>query len=164
MRLIYSSVAGILALMMVGAEAPATKPATKPTTKPATLPVVREWKAREFPKDQVNLIAMGDWGTGDENQKTVALTMAQYVERQRVQFHGAVLAGDNFYVKMSGVQDYQWQTLFEDMYDARRLNFPFYPVLGNHDFEGEKAKIELQYTHVNPTSRWKMYGDRNGVG
>lgn len=147
-----------LALVMLGAQAPETKPITKPTTKPATtLPVVAKWKAREFPKDQVNLIAMGDWGTGDEKQKTVALTMAQYVERQRVQFNGAILAGDNFYVKMSGVQDYQWQTLFEDMYDAEKLNFPFYAVLGNHDFEGEKAKIELQYTHLNPHSRWKMY-------
>ncbi len=67
-----------------------------------------------------------------------------------------LLAGDNFYVKVSGVDDPVWQNLFETMYDPKRMNFPFYVSLGNHDYPESKADIELQYSVVHPESRWKL--------
>jgi hypothetical protein len=136
----------------------ATKPATNPATKPTTLPVVRAWHPRPFPPDQVNLLAMGDWGAGaqDKGQKAVAETLARYADRVGTQFNGLLSPGDNLYVKLSGTKDYQWQTVFEDMYDPKRVNFPFFCVLGNHDYENDKPRIEQQYTFENPTSRFKM--------
>lgn len=133
-----------------------TKPATKPTTKPTSRPVVREWHPRPYPPNEVNLIAMGDWGTNNNNQKIVAMALAHYVDGTQRQFNGAVLEGDNFYGKLTGIDDYSWQSMFEDMYDPERLAFPFYAALGNHDYESGKNKIELEYAAKNPKSRWKM--------
>jgi hypothetical protein len=67
-----------------------------------------------------------------------------------------LLAGDNFYVKLTGTEDPQWQTLFEDMYDSSVLNFPFFVALGNHDYQFGKDQIERAYAREHPNSRWKM--------
>jgi tartrate-resistant acid phosphatase type 5 len=45
----------------------------------------------------------------------------------------AVMLGDNLYkTGVSGVDDPQWQTKFEQPYAD--LAFPFHPVYGNHDY------------------------------
>jgi hypothetical protein len=127
---------------------------TQPTTRPI---VVRAWKPKAYPKDQVNLLAMADWGTDNKDQVMVAKALAKYVEKARVQFHGLLSPGDNQYGKMKwGVEDNEWQKLFEDMYDAKRINFPFYCVLGNHDYEGTKVQSQLEYARRHPDSRFKM--------
>jgi tartrate-resistant acid phosphatase type 5 len=140
------------------AQATTTKPATKPTSKP----VIAKWTPRPYPTDQVNLIIMGDFGNGKQTQKDNAKTMANYVEKIGVQFNATLTVGDNFYVKMKDVDDWQFQTVFEDMYDAKRLNFPYYATAGNHDFEkadsnSGKLKIDLEqdYSKLHPDSRWK---------
>src|SRR4051794_27667144 len=71
------------------------------------------------PQQEVNLLAMGDWGSGDDAQKRVAQTLARYVEDSHRTFSGMLMAGDNFYVQLNGVDDPQWQSLFEKMYDPR---------------------------------------------
>jgi tartrate-resistant acid phosphatase type 5 len=130
--------------------APTTKPPSfpPPAPHPTTLPV-------PAPAGEVNLLAMGDWGRGNADQKLVAETMAQYA-----QFHapiqGILLAGDNFYVKLTGTADPAWDAVFETVYDPRRLSFPFFATLGNHDYEEQKATIEMAYTRERPESRWKM--------
>ncbi len=129
---------------------------TAPPPKPATKPVVAKWTQRALPPDEVNLIAMGDWGSGGKEQKDVAAGLAKYVEGTGVQFNAFLSLGDNFYVPLKDVDDYQFQSLFEDMFDARRLNFPFYAALGNHDYEKDKAKIEMAYAARHPDSRWRM--------
>jgi len=106
-------------------------------------------------QNEVNIIVMGDWGNDKTTQKTTAANLAKYVEKTGRPFNATLLAGDNFYVKLSGVQDYQWQSLFEDMYDAQKLAMPFYVALGNHDYEQTKAQIERDYARKNPDSRWK---------
>jgi hypothetical protein len=111
---------------------------------------------RPLPKDQVNLLAMGDWGSGDKEQKTVAKALARYVDETGVQFNGLLSLGDNFYVTLKDEEDYQFQSLFEDMFDARRINFPFYAAFGNHDYDKNKAKIEMAYAARHPDSRWKI--------
>lgn len=138
--------------------ATAASASTKP--KPASKPVVAKWHANPFPADEVNLIAFGDFGNGRPSQKDDARTMAHYVESTGVQFNGALTVGDNFYVHMKDVDDWQFQSVFEDVYDAKRLNFPFYASPGNHDFEKAgngktKLELEMEYTALHPDSRWK---------
>ena len=54
----------------------------------------------------VNLLAMGDWGTGSERQQRVADRLKSYVLESGAKFDGILLAGDNFYVDLSGVDDF----------------------------------------------------------
>ena len=116
-------------------------------TFPATLPA----------GPRADFLAMGDWGEGKYAQKAVAASLANYAASQNVSFAGMLLAGDNFYPKLSGgVHDPQWQTLFEKMYDPVRLPMPFYASLGNHDYEDFKDLIELEYARLHPESRWKL--------
>jgi tartrate-resistant acid phosphatase type 5 len=124
--------------------------------KPTSRPVVREYSMRPLPPGQVNILASGDWGENTKEQKHVSETMSGYVTSTGLQFNCAISVGDNAYIKLKGVDDYMWQMFFEDMYDARTLNFPWYLTLGNHDYEGDKAKLEILYTQKNPNSRWKL--------
>jgi hypothetical protein len=119
----------------VRADVPATQPTTQPT---------------------VSLFAMGDWGDGGAGQRAVASQLANIVSEQPVPTNAMLLAGDNFYVKVSGIDDPVWTNLFENMYDPKRMDFPFYVSLGNHDYPEAKADIELQYSAVHPESRWKL--------
>lgn len=113
------------------------------------------WTPPICPPDQVNLLVFGDWGDGSDNQKKVAATLADYAAA-----HGpvnAVLsAGDNIYASLKDAGDPKWRTLFEEMYDIRKLNVPFYAILGNHDYEKKKDLIELDYAAKNSGSRFKM--------
>src|SRR4029453_14631381 len=84
-------------------------------TQPTTLPVVRQWSARPFVQGEVHILAMGDWGSSANQQRVVAGTLTNNVQQTRNQFDAAILPGDNFYVKLKGINDLQWQTLFEDM-------------------------------------------------
>ncbi len=119
-----------------------------PAAHPTTVPVAG-------PSGVVHLLAMGDWGTGGARQKQVAEALATYAEKQK-NIQGMLLAGDNFYMKLSGIDDVVWKDVFENMYDIKRLNIPFFAVLGNHDYQENKAQIELDYSKAHPESRWKF--------
>ena len=106
--------------------------------------------------DQVNLLAIGDWGADTPAQSAVAAAMATYVERHQIKLDAALSLGDNFYVDLDGVNDWHWKKLFEQMYDSTRLAVPFYAVLGNHDYNSRKAPVELGYAKRNPRSRFKL--------
>src|SRR5687768_8306955 len=107
---------------------------------------VREWKMEAVPDDEVNLIAMGDWGDGSDRQKKTAQTLAKHVRGRKVQFNGLLTAGDNFYKRFKkGIRDPYWKSLFEDRYDPRAINFPWYVTLGNHDYESGKDEMQLEY-------------------
>src|SRR4051812_22226018 len=73
---------------------------------------------------EVNVLAMGDWGNNGPGQKLIAKTLSNYVGEGDRKFSAMLLAGDNFYVKLSGVKDPLWQTMFEERYDAKTLSFP----------------------------------------
>jgi hypothetical protein len=109
---------------------------------------------------RVNLLAMGDWGDGGPRQKTVAQTLVRYVQDQSSRgrrVEAMLLAGDNFYVKqLTGADDPQFKTIFEDMYDPKVLDFPFYAALGNHDHDADKHLSELAYAREHPESRFKL--------
>jgi tartrate-resistant acid phosphatase type 5 len=68
----------------------------------------------------------------------------------------ALLLGDNFYPDgVSSTTDAQWQTTFEQVYSSTNLDFPFYAVLGNHDYH-ENENAQVAYTTAVPASRWEM--------
>jgi hypothetical protein len=84
--------------------------------------------------------------------------MADYVQSTGRHFNAALLCGDNFYIRLSSTRDPLWQTMFEQMYDPDRLNFPFYASFGNHDYREKETQIEIDYARQHPESRWKMRG------
>ncbi len=108
------------------------------------------------PAERLDLLAMADWGEAVPAQQAVATALADYVRARKVPFGGMLLCGDNFYMRLSGRDDPLWRTLFEQMYDPKVLDMPFYACLGNHDYDDGKDAIEMDYGRLNPTSRWKM--------
>ena len=138
MRRISLCLVLLLLVIPVRASQPA---ASQPSTQPA---------------EETNLLAMGDWGEDTVAQRQVAAAMARYVESSHEHFTAALLLGDNFYFKLTGVDDPRWQTLFEQMYDPKILDMPFYACLGNHDYDGNNLQIELAYAKEHPHSRFKM--------
>ena len=106
---------------------------------------------------EVNLLAMGDWGSNKPDQRMMAGTIAKYVKSEARQFDGMLLCGDNFYVPLEGgIHDPKWRTMFEDLYAPGTFNFPFYVSLGNHDYQIDRFLIEYAYSAANPQSRWKF--------
>jgi hypothetical protein len=148
MHRIWTAILATL-LVQAGCAAEAERPAiAEPDSRPASTQ----------PADELNLIAMGDWGEDTAAEREVAAAMASFAGTD--QDHGtlkaALLCGDNFYFKLTGIDDLRWHTLFEKMDDPRRLDFPFYACLGNHDYDGNNLQIELAYARQHPESRFKL--------
>lgn len=100
----------------------------------------------------VRCLALGDMGTGHPDQHRVAKAMATFAEQNGLDF--ILTLGDNFYEDgVTSVDDSQWKTKFEDVYDAPALNVPVYATLGNHDHHGN-VQAQIDYTKTNP--RWRM--------
>lgn len=115
-----------------------------------------------FTGEGLHLLAMGDFGSKNENQYRVAQRMAAF-SRQLSQPVDAVLAlGDNFYGKMTPDR---FARDFERMYDEDALPCPFFACIGNHDYEKVsyglkpeplKYQTQLDYAANFSQSRWKM--------
>ena len=105
-----------------------------------------------FPK-ALNFIVMGDWGrNGADHQREVAVQMGKTANRIQSQF--TISTGDNFYP--SGViseWDPLWKYSYEDIYTDFRLQWDWYPVLGNHDY---KSNPEAQVKYSGISRRWRM--------
>jgi len=125
---------------VASAEPAATQPVS-PTTAPTT---------------RTTLLAMGDWGEDTTAERQVAGAMEKEARTDQPPPAFVLLLGDNFYFKLSGVDDPHWQTLFEQMYDPAVLGVPFYACLGNHDYDGNNLQTELSYARLHPDSRFKM--------
>lgn len=115
----------------------------------------------EFPADGLHLLAVGDFGSKNENQTAVAQAMARFARELRQPLAAVLALGDNFYGRMVPER---FERDFEKMYDAAALPCPFHVVFGNHDYEPvsygrfpEPAKweVQLDYARQHPTSRWK---------
>ncbi|HTY58406.1 MAG TPA: tartrate-resistant acid phosphatase type 5 family protein, partial [Bacteroidota bacterium] len=100
----------------------------------------------------LQFIAVGDFGTGGDEQREVGESMAAKAKSDSISF---VLAlGDNFYeTGVRSVTDPAWQNGFEKMYDERSLQVPFYAVLGNHDYV-DNPQAQVDYTNLS--TRWRM--------
>jgi len=113
------------------------------------------------PPPVVRFVVLGDGGEGNDAQYEVAdrvgeVCAAKTDDRPGCDF--ALYLGDNFYDDgVDGVDDEQFEEKFELPYAD--LHFPFYVVLGNHDY-GEwsileyKAEYEVEYTAYS--DKWTM--------
>jgi hypothetical protein len=95
----------------------------------------------------VRLLAVGDVGDGNSAQRRVARAMSE-----RCALAGGcdavLLLGDNFYDRgVSGLDDRQWLTKFEEPYALPFLDVPFYAVLGNHD-TASNWLAQIQYSYL----------------
>jgi acid phosphatase len=101
----------------------------------------------------LNFLAVGDWGRGgDFHQADVAARMGETAAAMNASF--VISVGDNFYEDgVSGVDDPQWKTSFEDVYAAPSLQVPWYVALGNHDYHGD-SQAQIDYTARS--RRWRL--------
>src|SRR5436190_6210743 len=115
----------------------------------------------QFADKGLDFLAIGDFGTGNVNQRAVAYAMTEYAKKLKHPLAAVFALGDNFYGKLTPER---FLPGFEAMYSKEHLACPFYACLGNHDYgpsydakQGPaKAQMQLDYAKTNPTSRWKM--------
>lgn len=106
----------------------------------------------------VKFIAVGDTGTGSNDQTKVGNTMAAICKSRGCDF--VQLLGDNLYDSgASSPDDPIFQEKFEIPYAA--VDTDFFVVLGNHDYGGGgagtdfgKGKNEVEYT--KKSKKWKL--------
>ena len=110
------------------------------------------------PDNRVRFVALGDGGEGNADQYQVADVLETVCAERGCDF--ALYLGDNIYdTGVDGVDDPQFLEKFEAPY--ANLDFPFYVVLGNHDYGGQGAgwefwvgNYEVQYTAYS--EKWVM--------
>jgi predicted phosphodiesterase len=123
-----------------------TDPAAEHAIPEFTVPPVRSGVT------YVRCLALGDMGTGHPDQHRVAKAMSIFAKREGTDF--ILTLGDNFYENgVTSVDDPQWKTKFEDVYDAAPLAVPVYATLGNHDYRGN---IQAQIDYSTKNARWRM--------
>jgi acid phosphatase len=117
-----------------------------PRPAPESLPSLPEGPS-------LQVLILGDWGTGDEGQQAVARAIAETHGESPPDF--VMTVGDNFYPDgVSGPGDPIWETHFEDVYQgAFWADLVFYAALGNHDHYG-RPEGQLDYAKISP--RWEM--------
>ncbi|MCS6965940.1 MAG: metallophosphoesterase [Candidatus Kapabacteria bacterium] len=97
-------------------------------------------------------MVLGDWGTGGIIQRQVAQSMVLMARRAPVHF--ILSTGDNIYpAGVRSADDPQWVSKFERIYADSTLRVPWYPVLGNHDYQG-MPEAQVAYGKQNPL--WYM--------
>lgn len=109
---------------------------------------------------RVQLLLIGDQGTGGADQYDTAQAMRQVCDVEGCDF--AMALGDNIYTvgPLIGTQDPQFQTHFEIPYED--FDMPFYMTLGNHDNGGSghivvHGDYEVAYTYSEESSgKWQM--------
>jgi 3',5'-cyclic AMP phosphodiesterase CpdA len=106
----------------------------------------------------LDLLALGDFGSGDAAQKAVGRTMARYAAALGKAPDGLLLLGDNFYGAMpGGVKSPRWQSGFSAIYPAKDFPGPCWPILGNHDYHDTVGNelAQLGYAaSLNRATRW----------
>jgi tartrate-resistant acid phosphatase type 5 len=101
---------------------------------------------------EVSFVVVGDWGTGSDDQHSVAKQMA--VASRAIGARFVISTGDNIYPRgLKAADDSQFQTKFEMVYDDPALRIPWYVVLGNHDRAGD---AEAEIDHASTNGRWRL--------
>ncbi|MFC7336084.1 metallophosphoesterase [Haloferula chungangensis] len=111
---------------------------------------------------ELDLIALGDFGSGDAKQQAVARAMIHYSEILGKKPDGLLMLGDNFYRKMpGGLESKRWTTGFSEMYPSEHFPNPCWAILGNHDYRDtrDNEKVQLGYAaSLDRKTRWSMPG------
>lgn len=113
--------------------------------------------APDSDRSHITFFALGDQGNGGRYQKNIAKAMNKVAESRR-DINFTVFLGDNFYPEgVSSVNDDQWMTKFESVYNGAYLQgMPFYAILGNHDHR-DNPQAQIDYSSLELGSRrWKM--------
>jgi hypothetical protein len=107
----------------------------------------------QVPSGDLMFYVVADVGrNGHYKQKDVAESMGRWSDERRPAF--VVSAGDCFH--MLGVQstaDPIWLTNYEWVYSHPNLHCLWYPVLGNHEYQGNTQAV-IDYSSVS--RRWEM--------
>ena len=108
----------------------------------------------------LQLLAIGDFGTGAADQKAVAKAMEAFALKRSLKPEAMLMIGDNFYGPTKegfSVEAKRWRNEIEEMYPASAFPGPMYAVLGNHDYHDNVGgeKVQLAYAQ-KPGVRWKM--------
>ena len=111
-------------------------------------------------EERVRFVALGDAGEGNRTQRQVAEAMGRWcaarADERGAGCEFALYLGDNIYDDGVGsADDPRFESHFERPY--RDLPFPFYVVLGNHDYgvrplDSDHAAPELVYARTS--KRW----------
>lgn len=113
------------------------------------------WNEDRMSADSISFIIMGDWGKhGAKVQKAVADQMHIFSKKFNARF--IITTGDNFYEQgVASVNDPHWTASFENVYYKEGHQIPWYPVLGNHDYQ---SIPQAQIDYSKKSSRWNMPG------
>lgn len=103
--------------------------------------------------DGYNFFVANDLGrNGYYKQKDVAKAMGEIAEQIGIEF--VVAAGDtHHWGGVQSVHDPLWMTNFELIYDHPELREDWYPLLGNHEYQGNTQAV-LDYSQIS--RRWVM--------
>jgi len=101
---------------------------------------------------ELTFITLGDWGITNQHQLYVAKQLSLAAAVIKPAF--IISMGDNFYEDgITSLDDPQWKSKFENVYNAKSLMVPWYIILGNHDWNGNTT-AELAYTQYDKNGRW----------
>lgn len=104
---------------------------------------------------ETNFIALGDFGTGDENQRKVALALEKFLATMHPPPAFVLSTGDQIYDHgIESAKDTLLSSRFEQMYRSRKLQIPWYVTIGNHDCEGSIDAM-LEYAKTK-NSLWHL--------
>ena len=107
----------------------------------------------------LDLLAIGDFGTGAADQRSVAAAMAAFCRSSGVKPAALLLLGDNFYSSRSEpftVNAKRWRSDIEDMYPASDFACPMPAILGNHDYHDNAGGEKVQLQYGKSGRRWHM--------
>lgn len=131
------------------------------TLLPPSVPDINLPTAELPGENKLRFVVMGDSGDATTTQAAVA-TAIQNVCNSLGGCHFGLLLGDNIYPGGAvNVTDSQFQDKFENPYMG--VDFPFFLVLGNHDYGGRgagyefwKGQVEVDYTDHSTSGNWQM--------
>ncbi len=111
--------------------------------------------AAEYEKldDYFTFLIASDLGrNGYFDQQPIAETMGIVANLADAEFVAAI--GDvHHFMGVGSVNDPLWLTNFEWVYKHPELQIPWYPVLGNHEYEGNTDAV-IEYSKIS--RRWQM--------
>ena len=98
----------------------------------------------------IRVVGMGDFGTGTQGQRDVALAII--AKAKEAPFDFGITFGDNFYqTGMESTDDPRWHDWWESIYGP--LAITFYPSLGNHEWYSDDGAV-AEIAYKSPTWRF----------
>lgn len=110
-------------------------------------------------KGNLELMAIGDFGSANEAQWSVARAITRYAKALPAPPLGMLMLGDNFYGGgLGSVSSKRWQNGFEECYPKDAFPGPCWAILGNHDYAETPGQetAELDYAKRPEGTRWTM--------